>query len=82
MWLETAIGERFSDIRVKKALATDASVLVTACPFCIVCLEDSVKSQKIQALTVMDIAELAAQALVQRLPNNEVQVNSPNRGDI
>lgn len=82
MWLETAAGERFSDIRVKEALATDASVLVTACPFCIVCLEDSVKSQRIQALTVMDVAELAAQALVQRLPNNEVQVNSPNRGDI
>ncbi len=63
MWLETAAGERFSDIRVKEALATEASVLATACPFCIVCLEDSVKSQKIQALAVMDIAELTAQAL-------------------
>jgi Fe-S oxidoreductase len=63
MWLETAAGERFSDIRVKEALTTEASVLATACPFCVVCLEDSVKSQKIHALTVLDIAELAAQAL-------------------
>ena len=67
IWLETAIGERFSDIRVKEALTTEASVLVTACPFCIVCLEDSVKSQKIQALAVMDIAELAAQALADQV---------------
>ncbi len=66
IWLETAAGERFSDIRVKEALATDASVLASACPFCIVCLEDSVKSQKIQTLAVMDIAEIAAQALTDR----------------
>ncbi len=63
MWLETAAHERFSNIRVKEALAAEASVLVTACPFCIVCLEDSVKSQRIRGLTVMDITELAAQAL-------------------
>jgi Fe-S oxidoreductase len=63
MWLETAAHERFSNIRVQEALAAEAGVLVTACPFCIVCLEDSVKSHKIQSLAVMDLAELATQAL-------------------
>ena len=60
MWLETAPGERFSDLRVCEAQATRAEILATACPFCIVCLEDSLKSQGIQGLIVMDIAEIAA----------------------
>jgi Fe-S oxidoreductase len=63
MWLETEPGERFADIRVQEALATGAEVLVTACPFCIACLEDSLKAQGIQELVVMDVAEIAAQAL-------------------
>jgi Fe-S oxidoreductase len=63
MWLETAAGERFSDFRAQDALRTGAGVLATACPFCIACLEDSLKAQKIKDLVVMDIAEIAALAL-------------------
>ncbi len=63
MWLETAPGERFSDLRVKEVLATGADVLVTSCPYCISCLEDSIKGQQIQNVEVMDIAELAALSL-------------------
>jgi Fe-S oxidoreductase len=59
MWLETAAGERFSDLRVQEASQTGASILATACPFCIVCLEDSAKVMKVEGLQVMDIAELA-----------------------
>jgi Fe-S oxidoreductase len=63
MWMETAAGERFSDLRVEEALTTGVDVLVTACPFCIACLEDSLKAQKIKDIVVMDVAELAALAL-------------------
>jgi Fe-S oxidoreductase len=63
MWLETAPGERFADIRVQEAMATGAEVLVTACPFCIVCLEDSLKASAIPGMVVMDVAEIAALAL-------------------
>ena len=63
MWLETDPGERFADIRVQEALATGAEVLVTACPFCIACLEDSLKAGGVQNLVVMDVAEIAALAL-------------------
>jgi Fe-S oxidoreductase len=65
MWLETASGERFSDLRVQEACRTGAGVLATACPFCITCLEDSLKAQKIEDLAVMDVAEIAALALVE-----------------
>ena len=64
MFLETAAGERFGDLRVEQARETGAEILVTACPFCISCLEDSVKAKKVEDLVVMDIAELGALALV------------------
>jgi len=63
MWLETDIGERFSDLRIEEALATGADVLATACPYCISCLEDSLKARGIENLAVMDVAEIAAIAL-------------------
>jgi Fe-S oxidoreductase len=63
MWLETPAGERFADLRVAQALATGADILATACPYCIICLEDSLKTQGITQLAVMDIAEIAALAL-------------------
>jgi Fe-S oxidoreductase len=64
MWMETPVGERFSDIRVQEALETNASAIVTACPFCIACLEDSLKALHIKDLEVLDVAEFAAQALL------------------
>jgi Fe-S oxidoreductase len=65
MWLETAPGERFSDLRVQQALETKAAVLTTACPYCISCLEDSCKAQRLQSIEVLDVAEIAAMALVE-----------------
>jgi Fe-S oxidoreductase len=63
MWLETPVGERFSDLRVREARQVGADILATACPFCAVCLEDSLKSLEIEDLRIMDIAEVAAMAL-------------------
>jgi Fe-S oxidoreductase len=63
MWMETAPDERFSDLRVQEAASTGASVIATACPFCITCLEDSIKSLDIEGLEVLDIAEIAAKVL-------------------
>jgi Fe-S oxidoreductase len=63
MWLETPPGERFSDLRVEQAVRTEAEMLVTACPFCITCLEDSLKAQKRTPIEVRDIAEIAVMAV-------------------
>jgi hypothetical protein len=38
--------------------------MAAACPFCITCLEDSLKTHPSENLVVRDIAEIAAQALV------------------
>jgi Fe-S oxidoreductase len=62
MWMDTKAGERFSDLRTREAIDTGADLLVTACPHCIACLEDSLK-QSGSGMRVMDVAELAAAAL-------------------
>jgi len=59
MWMETEAGERFSDLRVQEAVDVGAEVVVTACPSCIACLEDSAKAQGLKDLQVLDVAELA-----------------------
>jgi Fe-S oxidoreductase len=59
MWMETEAGERFSDLRVQEAIDVGAEVMVTACPSCIACLEDSVKAGGHKDLLVLDVAELA-----------------------
>jgi Fe-S oxidoreductase len=63
MWLETPLGERFSDLRVDQAVQTGAAMLGTACPFCVACLEDSLKGKNIEQIEVCDIAEIAARAI-------------------
>ena len=63
MWLETDPGERFSDLRATEFVQTGAEVLATACPFCVVCMEDSVKGLADRDRLVLDIAEIASEAL-------------------
>lgn len=63
MYLETPPGERFADLRVEQARQTGAEVLVTACPLCISCLDDSMKVVEGARLPVKDVVEIAAQYL-------------------
>jgi Fe-S oxidoreductase len=58
-WTETPSDERFSNLRLEEAVGTDANVLVTGCPFCILNFEDSAKSmEKESELAVNEIVEL------------------------
>ncbi len=65
MWLEgTNPGTRLAQMRVKEALETGAEILATACPFCLLTLDEAVKHlNAADHIRVMDIAEIAAQAL-------------------
>jgi Fe-S oxidoreductase len=63
MWLETHTGERFGDLRIREAEQAGAEWLVTSCPFCVLCLEDSVKVLGAERIKVVDLTELAARAL-------------------
>ena len=65
MFLEgTNPGTRLAQLRVQEALDTGAEVLATACPFCLLTLDEAVKHLNAdEKIRVLDIAEIAAQAL-------------------
>lgn len=65
MWVENAEGaERLAAIRVRDAAGLGVQVLATACPFCLLNLEDAVKTSGLgEKLQVRDISELVVEAL-------------------
>jgi Fe-S oxidoreductase len=65
MWIEAhETMERTAASRVREALDTGADILATACPFCLLTLEDAVKSANLEdRLQVRDIVELVAQVM-------------------
>jgi Fe-S oxidoreductase len=62
MWLETEPGQRLSDLRVKQANDTNATIMVTACPYCIQNFEDSIKMTGVD-IEIKDLAEVVAEAM-------------------
>jgi Fe-S oxidoreductase/nitrate reductase gamma subunit len=55
---------RMSEIRVREAHATGAEVLITACPLCLIMLEDALKTLGLEKeLKVMDLNEVVLQSL-------------------
>ena len=53
--------ERMGVLRVKMAHAAGANVIVTACPFCLVNIEDAIKVAGLEGkMTAIDLVELAA----------------------
>ena len=64
IWMETVMGERFSDLRIDQALETGATVLATSCPYCITNFEDSrINLEKEEAIEIKDITEIIREAL-------------------
>jgi Fe-S oxidoreductase len=57
---------RMSEIRIKEARATGAEILITACPLCLIMLEDASKTLGLEKeLKVMDLNELVLSSLEQ-----------------
>ena len=55
---------RMSEIRMKEARTTGAEVLITACPLCLIMLEDALKTLGYEKeLKVMDLNELVSSSL-------------------
>jgi len=58
MWVDVP-GEKLAERRVREAAEAGANVIAVACPFCLVTLEDAVKTAGLEEeLKVMDISEL------------------------
>ncbi len=61
-WTEERVGQRVSHVRTDHVAATGADVVATACPFCMLMLEDGAAARGTRARP-MDVAELLEQSL-------------------
>jgi Fe-S oxidoreductase len=82
MWMEEREGQRIKHRRVEHALATEASTVATACPFCLIMLRDGVTDLGRTDVAVSDVAELLAAATgawadAPRQPENVSEANDP-----
>ncbi len=65
IWQEDLDADiKMSEIRIREAEATGAEFIITACPLCLIMLEDARKTTGLEnSLQVMDLNELVAMAL-------------------
>ena len=64
LWEELEFEQKMSEIRIREAADTGASVVVTACPYCLIMLEDARKTAGLEdRLTLLDLNELLVKAL-------------------
>jgi Fe-S oxidoreductase len=63
MFLETLPNERFSDLRVEEVKRHGVQSLITSCPMCISCLEDSRAAMGLDDLEIIDLTEFVASAI-------------------
>jgi Fe-S oxidoreductase len=71
IWMDTAKGERFADLRLEQAQEVGAEVLVTSCPYCIINFEDSrLTLENSEAIEIKDITEIIQEA-----------IGAPNKAD-
>ena len=61
IWMETAPGERFADLRVSDAVAKKADVIATSCPYCTIMVDSSNMAMGKEEIQVLDVAELLDQ---------------------
>jgi Fe-S oxidoreductase len=64
MWMEETIGKRVNMDRTNEALETGADIVSTACPFCMIMLDDAVKANgRGDDVSVMDISQVVERSL-------------------
>ena len=69
MWLEENIGTRVNMDRTMEALGTGADVVSTACPFCMIMIDDAVKAQgRGDDVSVLDISQVVERSLATTAP--------------
>ena len=64
MWLEEPQGTRINLERTDEAIATGADVVSTACPYCLIMLDDAVKARgREEDVKVLDVAQLLERSM-------------------
>jgi len=69
MWLEENLGTRINMERTNEAIGTGADVVSTACPYCMIMLDDAVRAnQKEDDVRVLDLSQLVEESLDEPVP--------------
>ncbi len=68
MWLEESVGTRVNSARIDQGLATTPDVIATACPYCLIMLDDGLKAKQTDGLAsdqimVLDVAQVLDRAI-------------------
>ena len=64
MWLHENIGQNINVVRAEEMAATDIDMIGTACPYCLVMLDDGAKSLELEKTPkVADIIDIVADAM-------------------
>ncbi len=64
MWMEEKLGTRINQLRTDQALQTGATLVATACPYCLTMIGDGIKEKELEEkMAAYDITELVVQAL-------------------
>jgi Fe-S oxidoreductase/nitrate reductase gamma subunit len=62
MWLETDPNTRINNERLEQAAETEADILVTACPYCLIMFEDAIGSTgRSEQIAAKDLAEVISE---------------------
>lgn len=63
IWMEEH-HKRINHARMDEAIAVSANTVVTACPYCLIMMEDAIKDkEKIETMKALDISEIIAKGL-------------------
>ncbi len=74
LFYEPKEEQRMGVLRVRMAAEAGANVVVTACPFCMVNIEDAIKVAGLEGkMSVMDLTELVDQQMVHETPGKELE---------
>jgi Fe-S oxidoreductase len=74
LFYEPKEDQRMGVVRVKMAAETGANVIVTACPFCTVNIEDAIKVAGLEGkMSAIDLTELVDQQIVRESPGQGIR---------
>ncbi len=85
MWLESDPTIRINQCRLEHALEVDADIIATACPYCLLMLDDAVRARGlVDKVQVLDIAEVwhVRTASTARLPSTTVIQPEPAYSEV
>lgn len=70
MWVEEESGKEVNKRRLEQAMEVEPDILATACPFCMIMMEDGIKNSD-SPIVDKDIAELVADAMGESVVKSE-----------